>query len=77
MFDDGSGTGIRGSIWMSCYHSLTDEARLNPAIFDSLSFDPALVWEYLPSLLHPSQSWRHQPWFLPWEATWCFDTLTV
>jgi hypothetical protein len=55
-----------------------DEARLTQAIFDPLPYDPALVWEHLPRLSHPSQqSWRHQPWSLPWKATRCFDTLTV
>jgi hypothetical protein len=71
--------GLSRGIWMSSYHSLMDEARLTQAIFDPLPFDPDLVREYLPLLspLCPCSSWQYQVWSDPWEATRCFDNLTV
>jgi hypothetical protein len=69
--------GLSRGIWMSALHSLMDEARLLQAIFDPVSFDPCLVWEFLPSSSHRAQSWIHKSWNGPWDPKACLNQLTV
>ena len=67
--------GLSRGIWMSTYHSLMDERRLLQAIFDPITFDPPLVWQFAPC--DANSTWKYMNWSIPWDVRKCFDRLMV
>jgi hypothetical protein len=75
MIDQGT-DGLSRGIWMSALQGLADSERLTQAVFEPLCFDPLLVESYIVSYdLAPS--YTHCAWNSVWDATKCFDRLSV
>jgi hypothetical protein len=66
-------------IWISPFQGLMDPARITQAVFDPLTFDPALVDYYVDQLpaMYQDRTWRYCDWTKPWQASAVFDRLTV
>ena len=75
MIDQGT-DGLSRGIWASPFHGLTNSLVLTRAVFEPLTFDPALVRRYVCDYQLPSV-WRYQDWNQVWEANDLFDRFSV
>jgi hypothetical protein len=74
--------GLSRGVWMTPLQALDDPDMLMRAVFEPVSFDPALVWQFLErlpwlGLRQPLQGWDYRDWAAPWSAASCFDTCTA
>lgn len=75
MIQQGTDNLSRG-VWMSPLHHMVDQHEYTKAIFDPLPYCPSLVQQYVDQFCH-REPWYYQAWNQHWDATQCFNRLTV
>lgn len=75
MIQQGTDNLSRG-VWMSPLDHMVDQHAYTKAIFDPLPYCSILVQQYVTKFCN-QEAWYYQAWDQPWNATACFNRLTV